>query len=94
MLKQLARHQPQQGQGHWGAMLNAVQWKANALAKEVSSQRHYMTHQPAGATAVMGSSPGGSALEFDPRFLVFEFTYDILLRSAQINLVKQFLQVY
>jgi Protein of unknown function (DUF3638) len=31
-------------------------------------------------------------IEFDPRFLVFEFTYSIMLRKSQVILVNKFLE--
>lgn len=32
-----------------------------------------------------------NAVSFDPRFLVFEFTYSLMLRKSQVTLVNKFL---
>ena len=33
-----------------------------------------------------------SAIQFDPRFLVFEFTYSLMLRKSQVILVNKFIE--
>ena len=37
------------------------------------------------------STSNPNFIEFDPRFLVFEFTYSILLRKSQVILVNKFM---
>jgi len=50
---------------------------ASDLASVLAVKRHYV-------------SPAGNGIfEYDPRFLVFEFTYSIMLRKAQVELVRQ-----
>ena len=34
-----------------------------------------------------------SSIQFDPRYLVFEFTYSLMLRKSQVELVDKFIQV-
>ena len=36
--------------------------------------------------------PNRATLEYDPRFLVFEFTWNLLLRKGQLDMVKEFKQ--
>ena len=54
---------------------------ASKIALEISNDRHYMET----------SAANSSVVRFDPRFLVFEFTYGIMLRKAQVMLVKKFI---
>merc|ERR1712185_841406 len=39
-----------------------------------------------------GGGGGGLALEFDPRFLVFEFVWNLLLRPKQVEIVERFVR--
>lgn len=50
------------------------------LAKTVTLARHYMTS--------LGSSVG--LFEYDPRYLVFEFVWNIQLRQKQVEIVNDF----
>ena len=50
---------------------------ANALAQNIAAGRHYTT------TDARGTS-------LDPRFLLFEFNGDIVLRKAQVDLIRKF----
>jgi len=34
-----------------------------------------------------------SSIQFDPSYLVFEFTYSLMLRKSQVELVDKFIQV-
>ena len=53
--------------------------KAETLASLLGAKRHFV-HKSEDKT-----------LTYDPRFLLFEFTWNILLRKAQIDLVHEFL---
>ena len=68
------------------AVERAALSKAEELAKSLTSRRHYLT---ASATPTDGPITSTGALtqsaDFDPRYLVFEFTHDLLLRSAQVR---------
>ena len=55
---------------------------SSKIALELTNERHYMETSPANP----------SIIRFDPRFLVFEFTYGIMLRKAQVILVKKFIK--
>jgi hypothetical protein len=48
--------------------------KADKLAEELANRRHYIS-----VDAAKG------VMHFDPRFLVFEFTYNMLLRESQVG---------
>ena len=52
--------------------------QAAKVAEDVTCERHFMT---------MNSS----SIQFDPRFLVFEFTYSLMLRKSQVVLVNKFM---
>jgi hypothetical protein len=54
------------------------------LAGMLVSKRHFVRASP---------NPNGVAFSFDPRYLVFEFSQDILIRKAQIQLIDQFIRV-
>lgn len=48
--------------------------KAGKLAEELAMRRHYVTVDTA-----------RGVMAFDPRFLVFEFTYNLILRESQVR---------
>lgn len=52
--------------------------QASKVAADLTCERHFMKVTP-------------NAVEFDPRFLVFEFTYSLMLRKSQVTLVNKFL---
>ncbi len=58
-----------------------IKLQASKVAGDVTCERHYMKMNPANPTVI----------EFDPRFLVFEFTYSLLLRKSQVILVHKFM---
>ena len=39
------------------------------------------------------NTPNGVAFSFDPRYLVFEFSQEILIRKSQVQLIDQFINV-
>jgi hypothetical protein len=53
---------------------------SSTIANDLTSERHYMSFD---------SNAG--KITFDPRFLVFEFTYSIMLRKSQVILVNRFM---
>ncbi len=60
----------------------ALQHKSNGVAQLLAVQRHYI--QPA--------DQAGNVVAFDPRFLVFEFIQNLVLREAQVHLVQSFVE--
>jgi len=78
--------------------------QSSTLAESLLTARHYMTSGGDGGTdrsdaASSSSDPLGGAKEketvscqwrFDPRFLVFEYLFTILLRSGQVGLLRSF----
>jgi hypothetical protein len=54
-----------------------LQLKSQGVAEGLVSGRHYTCQ----------STANPAHFDFDPRFLVFEFTYNILLRKPQVQLV-------
>ena len=55
-----------------------ISLQSSKVASDLTCERHFMKTSPA-------------AVEFDPRFLVFEFTYSMMLRKSQVTLVNKFL---
>ena len=57
--------------------INQLQHGAAGVASELTGRRHY---------AVVRDG----ALEFDPRFAVFEYIFDMMLRKRQVEIVRSF----
>ena len=56
---------------------------AQALTAQLTAKRFFLTR--------LQSSPGApGGVEFDPRLLIFEFIHNVLLRKAQVQLIRQF----
>ena len=55
---------------------------ASTVATDITNERHFMK---------MSSAVDPTCITFDPRFLVFEFTYSIMLRKSQVILVNKFM---
>lgn len=55
-----------------------IELQASKVATDVATERYFMT-----------SSPDRNFIEFDPRYLVFEFTYSLMLRQSQVILVNK-----
>ena len=73
------RRQRPKGAGKLGRSLSL---KANALARELTAKRHYIRREVL--------PKGGWLLAYDPRFLVFEFAYNLLLREIGHILEHEF----
>ena len=52
------------------------------LAKMLATKRYYIRDD---------SGCNQPIISFDPRYLVFEFTWNIVLRKAQVNIVQDFI---
>ena len=76
----------------WGveALERAALSKAEMLATSLTAKRHYAEASSAGYPLRPGGEPA-TKIDFDPRLLIFEFTHDLLLRDAQIELVEKFI---
>lgn len=57
-----------------------IKLQASKVATDVANERHFMK-----------ATPDGNFIQFDPRFLVFEFTYSMMLRKSQVLLVNKFM---
>ena len=53
-----------------------IQLQSQKVATDITNERHFMKV----------NATNSNFIEFDPRFLVFEFTYSILLRRSQVIL--------
>jgi len=62
--------------------MSAIQQKADFLATLLVQQRHCIFQSPPAE---------GNKMFFDPRFLVFEFTWNIIMRKAQVDMVNEFM---
>ena len=65
------------------ALTAGLSQKAEMLARNLVTARHYIDRV---------ERPEGSELVYDPRFLVFEFTWNLCLRKMQVELVRDFMQ--
>lgn len=70
--------------------------QANDLATLLATKRHYVraavtTPLPGTAAALAAGGEEVVSLTYDPRFLVFEFTHNLVLRKSQVTLVDQFM---
>jgi hypothetical protein len=59
-------------------MSQEIKLQSSKVAADISNERHFMT-----------STSDGNFIEFDPRYLVFEFTYSLMLRKSQVLLVNK-----
>jgi hypothetical protein len=63
------------------ALRAGILQKSEELARNLTTARHYVDQSVADSQ---------NALGYDPRFLVFEFTWNILLRKMQVVMVREF----
>jgi hypothetical protein len=63
-----------------------IMLKTDQLAALLTTQRHYLQIDPATEHSTT------QAYTYDPRFLVFEFTYALILRKSQVTLVREFME--
>ncbi|KNC48811.1 uncharacterized protein AMSG_00592 [Thecamonas trahens ATCC 50062] len=69
----------QTGAGADAAFASKVQYEVSNLGELLVCERHYG-----------GVESGSGAFSYDPRFLVFEYIFDILLRQRQVEMVNDF----
>ncbi|GAB5371987.1 hypothetical protein AAMO2058_001626900 [Amorphochlora amoebiformis] len=62
------------------ALVTELVQKAGALVRNITCKRHFIREEK------------GVGLIYDPRYLVFEFTWNLLLRKKQINLIDSFME--
>jgi hypothetical protein len=55
-----------------------VEQRMEAVVQMLTTERHYM------------GRPGPDLIEYDPRFLVFEFSWNLVLRKSQLEMVEEF----
>ena len=55
-----------------------IKLQSAKVATDIANERHFMN-----------VTSDGNYIEFDPRYLVFEFTYSIMLRKSQVILVNK-----
>lgn len=66
----------------WSSKLKMTRQASRDLADVLLSKRYYLHGSTQGAT---------SGWRFDPRFLVFEYVFDILLRGRQVQMIDSFM---
>ena len=71
------------------AVKQALILKSSTLAAQLAMKRYYIRSE--GKPGEQGQPP---LLSFDPRFLVFEFTENLMLRDSQVELVEKFTSSY
>jgi hypothetical protein len=57
-----------------------IKLQSSKVAGDIATERHFMK-----------PTQDGNFIEFDPRFIVFEFTYSLMLRKSQVILVNKFM---
>jgi len=76
LLQNAVQQEPQEGVN--APLLAGLIQKSESLATNLASKRFFV-------------DPKDETLIYDPRFLVFEFTWNIMLRQAQVILVREFM---
>lgn len=66
------------GQEEQARISKEIKLQSSKVAGDIANERHFMT-----------ATPDGNFIEFDPRYLVFEFTYSLMLRKSQVILVNK-----
>ena len=61
-----------------------IRQKSERLAKQLLTKRQYMT----------SSQENSELFDYDPRFLVFEFSWNLLLRRKQVQMVQDFMSLH
>ena len=69
------------------AMAQEIKLKSMNLARLLLAKRHYLKKEK-------DTNDQQMKLYYDPRFLLFEFTYNLMLRKSQVVLVEQFMNAY
>lgn len=73
-----------------------IRMRASSCAEELVSQRYSMTSlhkerfSSSSSSSFSSSSSSSSLVFYDPRYLVFEFAYNLLLRDSQVKLIETF----
>jgi len=60
-------------------IVQEIKLQSSKVATDIANERHYMRM----------NSANPNFIEFDPRYLVFEFTYSLMLRKSQVILVNK-----
>jgi len=79
LLRETLRLTPEERSARRAVVFPTLSQACDALAGQLATQRHYMQSVPSVAPAAK------KAWHFDPRFLVFEFAWSILLREKQVG---------
>ena len=71
-------------------LISALMLKSATLADQLLARRYYVEASSPPSAADGALSSEGMRLQYDPRFLLFEFTHNILLRQTQVHLIQEF----
>ena len=66
-------------------LVASVLLNSDSLARNMISSRHYVNSSPSSNTNITNK------LSYDPRYLLFEFTWNIMLRKSQISMVIDYM---
>lgn len=66
-----------------------IEQSCSIFASLLLTKRHFVNGKPAAPAAASASKEATTALEYDPRFLVFEFVWNILLRKNQVRVLRR-----
>ena len=83
------------------SLFHDIRLKADSLILNLEMGRHYMSKSDSSGPGGCSGHEGGEAkrqkvscieeYDFDPRFLLFEFTWNILLRKVQVQMVRDYI---
>eukprot|EP01043_Picozoa_sp_COSAG02_P007470 COSAG02_NODE_223_length_28346_cov_91.381846_9_plen_1306_part_00 len=77
--------EPSERAGFAETLIPQIAQASAALADGLQSRRHFMVEDPSSSPL-----PKGVHIQYDPRFLIFEFVWNILLRQKQVEIVNMF----
>lgn len=66
-------------------LVAAIAQRADRLANELTEKRHYID--------IVEGKDGNTSYSYDPRYLVFEYTWELLLREKQVHMLREFMGV-
>lgn len=78
---------------HAQELSSALALMDESLSRNLNTKRHYIDKNPASFEG--GEEKRlrqGADMTYDPRFLLFEFTWSILLRKSQVEIVNEYLE--
>ena len=67
----------------------AIALKAETLAQQLTVRRHYVSEDTPVPDTTTVVTAHDTSFSYDPRFLLFEYSWNLILRKAQVDLVHE-----